>query len=59
MVNKDNIAFNVTSFIYALLMLEFGADKFINHTAISARRTGISQAIIGLLIARPQDLNVK
>jgi Ca2+/Na+ antiporter len=59
MVNRDNIAFNVASFICALLVLEFGADKFIDHTAIGARRTGISQAMIGLLIARPQGLNVK
>lgn len=51
MANGDLIAFNVASFICALFVLEFGADKFIDHTAIVARRTGISQAIIGLLTA--------
>jgi hypothetical protein len=34
-----------------LFVLEFGADKFIDHTAIVARRTGISRALIGLLTA--------
>ena len=51
MANGDIIAFNVASFICALFVLEFGADKFIDHTAIVARRTGISQALIGLLTA--------
>jgi Ca2+/Na+ antiporter len=51
MANGDIIAFNVASFICALVVLEFGADKFIDHTAIVARRTGISQALIGLLTA--------
>ena len=51
MVKGDIIAFNVATFICALFVLEFGADKFIDHTAIVARRTGISQALIGLLTA--------
>ena len=51
MANGDLIAFNVASFVCALFVLEFGADKFIDHTAIVARRTGISQALIGLLTA--------
>ena len=51
MANGDIIAFNIASFICALFVLEFGADKFIDHTAIVARRTGISQALIGLLTA--------
>ncbi|KAK4957011.1 hypothetical protein LTR66_013273, partial [Elasticomyces elasticus] len=34
-----------------LFVLEFGADKFVDHTAIVATRTGVSQALIGLLTA--------
>ena len=51
MADGDLIAFNVASFICALFVLEFGADKFIDHTAIVARRTGISESLIGLLTA--------
>lgn len=51
MANGDVIAFNVAAFICALFVLEFGADKFIDHTAIVASRTGVSQALIGLLTA--------
>ncbi|KAF8532926.1 sodium/calcium transporter [Trichophaea hybrida] len=51
MVNWDSVAFNSASFICSLFVLEFGADKFIDHTVIVARRTGIPQAIIGLLTA--------
>jgi Ca2+/Na+ antiporter len=31
--------------------LEFGADKFIDHTTIVAHRTGVSETIIGLVTA--------
>ena len=51
MANGDIIAFNVASFICALFVLEFGADKFVDNTAVVARRTGISPALIGLLTA--------
>ncbi len=51
MANGDLIAFNVAAFICALFVLEFGADKFVDHTAIVARRTGIPEALIGLLTA--------
>ena len=51
MANGDLIAFNVAAFICALFVLEFGADKFIDHTAIVASQTGVSQALIGLLTA--------
>ena len=51
MANGDVVAFNVAAFICALFVLEFGADKFIDHTVIVARRTGVSQALIGLLTA--------
>ena len=51
MANGDIIAFNVASFICALFVLEFGADKFIDHTVIVAHRTGVSQSLISLLTA--------
>ena len=51
MVNGDVVAFNVASFMCALFVLEFGADKFVDHTAVVACRTGISPALIGLLTA--------
>ncbi|KAI9170819.1 Chitinase 1 [Paramyrothecium foliicola] len=35
----------------ALFLLDYGADKFIDHTAVVAGRTGISPAIIALLTA--------
>jgi Ca2+/Na+ antiporter len=51
MINAASIAYNVASFVCALFVLEFGADKFIDHTAIVADRTGIPESIIGLLTA--------
>lgn len=51
MANGEVIAYNVASFICALFVLELGADKIIDHTAIFARRTGIPQGVIGLLTA--------
>ncbi|WPH03638.1 Hypothetical protein R9X50_00652100 [Acrodontium crateriforme] len=51
MANADIVAFNIAAFIAALFLLEAGADKFIDHTAIVARRIGVSQAIVGLLTA--------
>ena len=51
MADGDVIAYSIASFICALFVLEFGADKFIDHTAIVARRTRIPQAVIGLLTA--------
>lgn len=51
MANADIVAFNIAAFITTLFLLEFGADKFIDHTAIVARRINVSQAVIGLLTA--------
>lgn len=51
MVDGELIAYSVASFICALFVLEFGADKFLDHTAIVAKRTGIPQGVIGLLTA--------
>nr|OQO25438.1 hypothetical protein B0A51_08048 [Rachicladosporium sp. CCFEE 5018] len=51
MPDGEVVAFSAASFVCALFVLEFGADKFIDHTAIVARRTGVSQTIIALLTA--------
>lgn len=51
MANADVIAYSVAAFVCALFVLEFGADKFIDHTAVVAERKGIPQALIGLLTA--------
>lgn len=51
MGNVDVIAYNVATFISTLFLLEFGADKFVDHTAIVAKRTGIPATTIALLTA--------
>lgn len=45
------ISFNVVTFVTAVFVLDFGADKFIDHTVIIGRRLGISQTLIALLTA--------
>jgi Ca2+/Na+ antiporter len=51
MVEADAVAYNVAVFIATLFLLEFGADKFIDHTTIVAHLTGISETIVGLVTA--------
>jgi Ca2+/Na+ antiporter len=51
MANADVVAYNISVFITTLFLLEFGADKFIDHTTIVAHRTGISETIVGLITA--------
>ncbi|KAK9360707.1 hypothetical protein V1504DRAFT_453705 [Lipomyces starkeyi] len=51
MVNWDSIAFNIAAFVCALFLLEFGADKFVDHTSIVSTRLGISEALVALLTA--------
>ncbi|KAF3904769.1 hypothetical protein ABW20_dc0102546 [Dactylellina cionopaga] len=50
-LNYDTIIFNVCAFITGLFLLDYGADKFVDHTAVIARRLGISATLIGLLTA--------
>jgi len=50
-VDWDTICFNAAAFVAGLFLLEFGADKFIDHTAIVARRLGVSQTLVALLTA--------
>ena len=51
MAQAEVVVFNIATFIATLFLLEFGADKFIDHTAIVARRTGLSETVIGLVTA--------
>jgi len=51
MADSDVIVFNVATFLAALFILEVGADKFIDHTAVVARRTGLPETVVGLLTA--------
>jgi hypothetical protein len=47
----NTILYNAASFIAALFLLESGADRFIDHTAITGRRLGVSETAIALLTA--------
>ena len=51
MAEWDSIAFNIAACACSLFVLEFGADKFIKHTAIVSRRARIPEGVIGLLTA--------
>ncbi|KAK3491039.1 Sodium/calcium exchanger protein-domain-containing protein [Neurospora hispaniola] len=49
MATIDSLLFNISSFIAGLFLLEYGADKFIDHTAIVAKRLNVSPTLVGLL----------
>ncbi|KAK7180316.1 hypothetical protein DPSP01_013566 [Paraphaeosphaeria sporulosa] len=51
MANADVVAYNIAAFIATLFLLEFGADKFIDHTAVVAYRINIPETVIGLVTA--------
>ena len=43
--------FNIGAFICAVFVLHYGADLFVDHTVIVARRLGLNQTLIALLTA--------
>jgi Ca2+/Na+ antiporter len=45
----DNLIFNASAFISGLCLLEYGADAFIDNTAIVARRLGVPETLVALL----------
>ncbi|KAJ5748174.1 sodium/calcium transporter [Penicillium nucicola] len=47
----DALWFNVATLIAGVFVLDYGADKFIDHTVVVGRRLGISQTVIALLTA--------
>ncbi|GAD98418.1 hypothetical protein PVAR5_7110 [Paecilomyces variotii No. 5] len=49
--NSDTVLFNTAAFIAGVFVLDYGADKFIDHTVIVGRRLGISPTLIALLTA--------
>jgi Ca2+/Na+ antiporter len=49
MADIDSLLFNVASFVAGLFLLEYGADKFIDHTAVVAKRLNVSPTLVGLL----------
>lgn len=51
MVPAGVVAYSAAAFLAALFLLESGTEKFIDHTAAVAQRTGISETVIGLLTA--------
>ncbi|PBP18609.1 hypothetical protein BUE80_DR010596 [Diplocarpon rosae] len=51
MADIDKIVFNIAAFIGGLFVLEFGADKFIDHTTKIASRTGLPPTLVALLTA--------
>ena len=47
----EDVLFNGCTFASALFLLEWGADKFIDHTVVVAKRLGVSPALVSLLTA--------
>ncbi|KAJ5519379.1 Sodium/calcium exchanger membrane region [Penicillium expansum] len=47
----DALCFNIATLLAGVFVLDYGADKFIDHTVIVGRRLGISQTVIALLTA--------
>lgn len=47
----DNIGFNTATLIAGVFVLDYGADKFLDHTVIVGQRLGISPTLIALLTA--------
>ncbi|KAF9894783.1 hypothetical protein FE257_004404 [Aspergillus nanangensis] len=51
LIDWDALCYSSACFVSALFVLEYGADKFIDHTALVAERLGVSQTFIALLTA--------
>jgi hypothetical protein len=47
----DNVCFNTATLIAGVFVLDYGADKFLDHTVIVGQRLGISPTLIALLTA--------
>lgn len=50
-MDLDNLCFNIATLIAGVFVLDYGADKFLDHTVIVGQRLGISPTIIALLTA--------
>jgi Ca2+/Na+ antiporter len=49
MAGSDGLLYDIAAFLAGLFLLEYGADKFIDHTAVVAKRLNVSPTLIGLL----------
>lgn len=47
----DSLLFNAAAFVAGVIILDIGADKFIDHTVVLGRCLGIPQTLIALLTA--------
>jgi Ca2+/Na+ antiporter len=47
----DHLCFNTATFIAGVFVLDYGADKFVDHTVVVGQRLGISPTLIALLTA--------
>ncbi|KAL2815098.1 Sodium/calcium exchanger protein-domain-containing protein [Aspergillus granulosus] len=47
----DILCFNTATFIAGIFVLDYGADKFLDHTVIVGQRLGVSPTLIALLTA--------
>jgi hypothetical protein len=50
-MNWEQFTFNACAFASACFLLEWGADQFIDHTVVVARRLRVSPALVSLLTA--------
>ncbi|GJJ07252.1 hypothetical protein Clacol_001452 [Clathrus columnatus] len=50
-IDFDVVLFNVSAFICAVFVLDYGADKFVDHTVILAKKLKLSETLIALLTA--------
>lgn len=50
-MDVDVLCFNAATLIAGVFVLDYGADKFIDHTVIVGQRLGVSQTVIALLTA--------
>jgi hypothetical protein len=50
-MNWDTFAFNSATFVAGVFVLDYGADRFVDHTVIVGQRLRISQTLIALLTA--------
>lgn len=50
-MNWERILYDAGAFTAALFLLEYGADRFIDHSVIVANRLGVSQTLVAFLTA--------
>lgn len=49
MTNLETLFYNFASFVSALFLLQHGASRFIDNTAVVAKRLNVSPTLVGLL----------